>query len=138
MKNIIKLLVLGGTLALGSCDLEVQPRQNLTPELALETAAGYQSLVNATYGVPRAFNQYGQTMMIAPEIMADNLRIIANTGRYIGQEANADRAHIGLWTGQFWGGINNTNIIISGVNDAPGDAALKLSLIHISEPTRPY
>lgn len=118
-------MILGGTLALGSCDLEVQPRQNLTPELALETAAGYQSLVNATYGVPRAFNQYGQTMMIAPEIMADNLRIIANTGRYIGQEANADRAHIGLWTGQFWGGINNTNIIISGVNDAPGDAALK-------------
>ncbi|OYX15474.1 MAG: RagB/SusD family nutrient uptake outer membrane protein, partial [Algoriphagus sp. 32-45-6] len=101
-------MILGGTLALGSCDLDVEPRQSLTPEAALATVNGYQSLIFATYGMPRGFNQYGQQMMIAPEIMADNLRIIANTGRYIGQEANADRAHIGLWNTGYWGGINNT------------------------------
>ena len=84
MKNIVKILFLSGTLALGSCDLDVEPRQSLTPDAALANANGFQSLINATYGIPRAFGQYGQTMMIAPEVMADNLRIIANTGRYIG------------------------------------------------------
>lgn len=125
MKNIVKILFLSGTLALGSCNLDVEPKQSLTPEAALANPNGYQSLINATYGVPRAFGQYGQTMMIAPEVMADNLRIIANTGRYIGQEANADRAHIGLWTTQFWSGINNTNIIINGISATTGDEALK-------------
>lgn len=125
MKNIFKLMILGGTLALGSCNLDVEPRQSLTPEAALATVNGYQSLIFATYGMPRGFNQYGQQMMIAPEIMADNLRIIANTGRYIGQEANADRAHIGLWNTGYWGGINNTNIIIDGIGEVEGDEALK-------------
>lgn len=125
MKNIVKILFLSGTLALGSCDLDVEPRQSLTPDAALANANGFQSLINATYGIPRAFGQYGQTMMIAPEVMADNLRIIANTGRYIGQEANADRAHINLWTTQFWSGINNTNIIINGISEVSGDQALK-------------
>jgi hypothetical protein len=125
MKNIFKLMILGGTLALGSCDLDVEPRQSLTPEAALATVNGYQSLIFATYGMPRGFNQYGQQMMIAPEIMADNLRIIANTGRYIGQEANADRAHIGLWNTGYWGGINNTNIIIDGIGAVEGAQALK-------------
>jgi hypothetical protein len=125
MKNIIKTMVLGGTLILGSCNLDVQPRQSLTPEQGFESANGFASLINATYGVPRAFGQYGQTMMIAPEIMADNLRIIANTGRYIGEEANADRAHMNLWTTQFWAGINNTNIVIEGILEVPGDEAVK-------------
>jgi starch-binding outer membrane protein, SusD/RagB family len=126
MKNIFRTLILGGALIAGSCtDLDVQPRQSLTPEVTFSTASGYQSLVYATYGIARGFNQYGQQMIIAPEIMADNLRIIANTGRYIGQEANADRAHINLWTTQFWSAINNTNIIIAGIDASTGDQALK-------------
>ncbi len=77
----------------GSCtDLDVTPRQSLTPEITFANATGYQSLVFSTYGNARGFNSYGQQFMIAPDVMADNLRIIANTGRYIGQEANADRA----------------------------------------------
>lgn len=133
MKNIFKLMILGGTLALGSCDLDVEPRQSLTPELALQNVSGYQSVLFAGYGRLRSFGYYGQTMMIAPEIMADNLRIIANTGRYIGQEANADRAHIDLLNfnpnnQSFRGvytGINDANIIINGVQDSEGDESVK-------------
>lgn len=126
MKNIIRTFILGSALIAGSCtDLEVTPRQSLTPEVTFANATGYQSLVFSTYGTARGFNQYGQQFIIAPDVMADNLRIIANTGRYIGQEANADRAHMGMWTTAYWSAINNTNIIIAGIDASEGDAALK-------------
>ena len=98
MKNYIKIIALGSVLSLASCSdlLDTEPKQSLTPGTAFADVDGYESLVFAAYGKVRSFNYYGQTMMIAPEIMADNLRIIANTGRYIGQEVNADRAHINL------------------------------------------
>lgn len=134
MKNYIKILTLGSVLAFSSCDdlLDTEPKQSLTPATAFADAKGYEALVFATYGKVRSFNYYGQTMQIAPEIMADNLRIIANTGRYIGQEANADRAHINLWdfqnTNNFRGlysGINEANILLSEIENTPGDQALK-------------
>lgn len=127
MKNYIKILALGSALAFSSCEdlLETQPKQNLTPATAFADAKGYESLALTIYGRARGFGNYGQTMMIAPDIMADNLRIIANTGRYIGQEANADRAHIALWNTNQYGAINDANIVLSEIASTPGDQALK-------------
>lgn len=127
MKNYIKIFALGSALALGSCEdlLDTEPRQSLTPETAFADVEGYESLVFAAYGAVRGFNNYGQQLMIAPEIMADNLRIIANTGRYIGQEANADRAHMGLWGTGHYGAINEANIILAGIDDVEGDDNLR-------------
>jgi len=122
MKNIFKLLTIGGALLIGSCtDLETEPRQSLTPESALSSVDGYESLGLTAYGTLRDFNRYGQQLVIAPEIMADNLRIIANTGRYIGQEVNADRSHMGIWNGGYWTGINTTNIVLAGIDEVEGD-----------------
>ncbi|MCE7055635.1 RagB/SusD family nutrient uptake outer membrane protein [Algoriphagus sp. AGSA1] len=130
MKNIIKTLVLGSALILGSCDslLETEPRQSLTPESAFTDVESFESLLMSIYGRVRSFNYYGQTMMIAPEIMADNLRIIANTGRYIGQEVNADRAHINLWTTGVYTAINETNILLTEIEEVEGDEALRTKL----------
>ena len=134
MKNYIKILALGSALAFSSCEdlLDTDPKQSLTPATAFANATGYESLIFATYAKLRSFGYYGQTMNIAPEIMADNLRIIANTGRYIGQEANADRSHINLWDfnniNNFRGvysGINEANIVLSEIDEIPGDQALK-------------
>ncbi len=127
MKNYIKILTLGTALALGSCDdlLDTEPKQSLTPATAYADATGYQSLALDIYGRARGFDNYGQQFMIAPEIMADNLRIIANTGRYIGQEANADRAHIALWNTNHYGAINDANILLSEIDATSGDQALK-------------
>lgn len=134
MKNYIKIIALGSVLAFSSCEdlLDTQPKQSLTPATAYADAKGYESLVFAAYAKLRAFGYYGQTINIAPEIMADNLRVIANTGRYIGQEANADRSHINLWDfntiNNFRGvysGINEANIVLSEIEEIPGDQALK-------------
>ncbi|MCS5490249.1 RagB/SusD family nutrient uptake outer membrane protein [Algoriphagus limi] len=126
MKHIVKTLVLGGAILAASCtDLETQPRQSLTPETALADVDGLEALGLTAYGTLRNFNRYGQQLIIAPEIMADNLRIIANTGRYIGQEQNTDRSHINIWNTGFWSGINTTNIVLSQIDDEeniPGDA----------------
>jgi len=125
MKNYIKIIAFGSVLSLASCSdlLDTEPRQSLTPQTALSDINGYESVLAASYGGVRGFGNYGQTLMIAPEIMADNLRIIANTGRYIGQEVNADRAHIGLWGN--YSSINQTNIVIAGIDAIEGDAARK-------------
>lgn len=127
MKKYIQILTLGSALALGACSdlLDTEPRQSLTPETAFADVDGYQSLIYTVYGRARGFNNYGQQLMIAPEIMADNLRIIANTGRYIGQEANADRAHINLWRTDYWSGINEANIALAGIDEVEGDDAAR-------------
>jgi hypothetical protein len=98
-------------------DLETTPRQSLTPEQALNDISGYFAVSNSMYNRATSFNYYGQQMMIAPEILADNLRLVANTGRYQGEEANGDRDHINLWNSNVFGGINDANLIIAGIDD---------------------
>ncbi|MFN3997005.1 RagB/SusD family nutrient uptake outer membrane protein [Algoriphagus sp.] len=113
---------MGGALVASSCadQLDVNPRQSLTPATAFVDLAGYNGLALNMYGRTRAFGYYGQTMMIAPEVLADNVLVIANTGRYIQEEVNADRAGIGIWNLNSFGAINDANIIIAGVDGATG------------------
>ncbi|MFC4874505.1 RagB/SusD family nutrient uptake outer membrane protein [Negadavirga shengliensis] len=128
MKEIIKISAFLQVLAVMGCtDLETTPRQSLTPEQALNNVFGYQAVANSMYNRAASFGYYGQTMMIAPEILADNLRLVANTGRYQGEEANGDRDHIDLWNGNVYGGINDANLIIDGIDDesVSGDEDLK-------------
>lgn len=117
MKSIlIKSTLIISLLAMSCTDLETNPRQSLTPEVALNNVAGYQAVANSMYRLANSFTYYGQQMMIAPEILADNLRLVANTGRYQGEEANADRDHIGLWNGVVFGAINDANLILAGID----------------------
>jgi hypothetical protein len=117
MKKTFQINILLILLGLSSCtELDTSPRQSLTPEVALADISGYESLAFSMYSRATSFNYYGQVMMIAPEILADNLRIIANTGRYVGEESNADREHIDIWNGNVYGGINDANLIIEGID----------------------
>ena len=118
MKSIvIKSTAFFSLWAMSCTDLETNPRQSLTPEVALNSVEGYQAVANSMYRLANSFTYYGQQMMIAPEILADNLRLVANTGRYQGEEANGDRDHIGLWNGVVYGAINDANLIIAGIDD---------------------
>jgi starch-binding outer membrane protein, SusD/RagB family len=117
MKSIaIKSTAVLSLWAMSCTDLETNPRQSLTPEVALNSVEGYQAVANSMYRLANGFTYYGQQMMIAPEILADNLRLIANTGRYQGEEANGDRDHIGLWNGVVYGAINDANLILAGID----------------------
>lgn len=125
---INKIVYSGVAFLLVACtDLTTNPRQSLTPEVALNDVSGYQSVANSMYNRATSFGYYGQTMMIAPEILADNLKTIANTGRYQGEEANSDRDHINIWGLAVYGGINDANLIIEGIDDeeVSGDEDVK-------------
>ncbi|WP_339905182.1 RagB/SusD family nutrient uptake outer membrane protein [uncultured Cyclobacterium sp.] len=119
LDRIINKIVYSGVafLLFGCTDLTTNPRQSLTPEIALNDVSGYQSVANSMYNRATSFGYYGQTMMIAPEILSDNLKTIANTGRYQGEEANSDRDHINIWGLAVYGGINDANLIIEGIDD---------------------
>ncbi|MEX2566934.1 MAG: RagB/SusD family nutrient uptake outer membrane protein [Cyclobacteriaceae bacterium] len=116
-KNLLYFSQLITLLGIGCTDLDTTPRQSLTPEVALNDVTGYQSISNSMYSRVSSFDYYGQVMMIAPEILADNLRLVANTGRYQGEEANGDRDHINLWNGNIYGGINDANLILEGIDN---------------------
>lgn len=123
-----KIFYSGVVLLLVACtDLTTNPRQSLTPEVALNDVSGYQSVANSMYNRATSFDYYGQTMMIAPEILADNLKTIANTGRYQGEEANSEREHIEIWGLDVFGGINDANLIIEGIDaeDVSGEEEVK-------------
>src|SRR5690554_7985452 len=110
-KQSIRLLLPLFVVLFVSCtDLETSPRQSLTPDIVLTELSGYESLAFSMYNRATGFNHHGlsiivkpgssvvhgksqgfiarKIMMVAPEVLADNLRILANTGRYVGEEAN--------------------------------------------------
>ncbi|GHB35296.1 RagB/SusD family nutrient uptake outer membrane protein [Mongoliitalea lutea] len=123
----IKLFVVSALIAVSACTdvLDVDPRQSLTPQTAFSDVSGYTSLTFSMYARLRDFGFYGQTMVLAPEALADNLLVIANTGRYVGEEVNQDRSHINLWNLNNWSAINDANLVIAGVDGVPGDQNTK-------------
>jgi hypothetical protein len=76
-------LVLAGT----SCKdtLDVQPKQSLDAAAALTDFTSVNALSISLYSRSQNFNYYGQRMLIAPDVLADNYTITANSGgRYVG------------------------------------------------------
>lgn len=129
MKKYILLIVFGSLLFTNCTDLEVIDKRNIPEEIILGSVAGYQGLLSAAYESVNDFNYYGQQMMIAPEILADNLELIQLTGRYEGEFANAVNSGIGIW-GLRYNAINECNIIIETIDNesVEGTAAEKVAI----------
>lgn len=117
-------------LVLVSCEeqLEVEPKDQITPETALADIDGYESLLFSVYRRMHDFGYYGQTMLLDPEALADNLEIVNNTGRYTGEIVNSVGAHIDIW-GRYTA-INEANIVINQVPDLEdSDEAKKNAIV---------
>lgn len=100
-----------------SCEdaLIVSNPNSLAPEDVLDKVSGFESVLLSAYNRVRDFGWYGRDVMVAPEVMADNLDFAGRTGRYETQYVNAVRAHMGRW-GRYQG-INNCNILIDQIDD---------------------
>jgi starch-binding outer membrane protein, SusD/RagB family len=117
-KLYIYIFVLVGVISF-SCsekDLNLQPRFALTENLALTDSTGYQGLLLSAYRRMHEFSYYGQTLYVAPDILADNLVIVNNTGRYLGQAVNDIGSHVNIWSDRTWAIINDCNIVIAKVD----------------------
>lgn len=114
LKNI-SLVVLA--LVATSCSdlLTTEPKQSISPDVALKDITGVRSLLISVYDRLQPNTYYGARLMIAPEIMADNVRLTnTNSNRYFNERVNAPSAHMQ----QFWANyaaINEANFIIQGI-----------------------
>lgn len=125
MKKVLYILSIGFLLT-NCTDLDSLNQRALPREIVLGDTDGYQSFLNAAYESVNDFNYYGQQMMIAPEILADNMNLVQLTGRYELEFVNATNSGIGIWQSRY-NAINECNIIIGTIYDESvvGDDATK-------------
>lgn len=126
-KRIINILLTVTAISLisTSCSLETVNLATLSPSVALADSVGFKSVLFSAYERTNDFNYYGQQQMIQPEIMADNLIIVNNTGRFVQESVNAVGNHMNRWgvdvgntlpDGRYTT-INECNVIIAGVDN---------------------
>ena len=117
-------------LAASSCSdlLVTQPKQSISSDQALQDITGVRSLLISVYDRLQPNTYYGARMMIAPEIMADNVRLTnSNSNRYFNERVNA----VGVHMQQFWdnyAAINEANFIIKGIDGSNAADAEKAQI----------
>jgi starch-binding outer membrane protein, SusD/RagB family len=128
-KNIFKIFSIVGlsvALVLASCEdtLQVDPRQSIDAEQALNTPEGMNAAINSVYARLRSTASYGRGLVAVAEALADNGQVTSNSGRLIGENNNLPLAHLDNWQNSYLA-INEANLIIDGVpnvSPAPTDA----------------
>ncbi|MEM6524787.1 MAG: RagB/SusD family nutrient uptake outer membrane protein [Bacteroidota bacterium] len=117
MKSIKLIIILISSAFIFGCDdLDVVDKSALPTDVALQDVQGYQTVLNSAYESVNDFGYYGQTMMIGPEILADNMELIQLTGRYELEYVNAVNSGINIWFNRYIA-INECNIIIETIDD---------------------
>ncbi len=115
MKKILYIFLIG--LFFTSCDdLDVVNKASLPQEVVLADLSGFEAVLFAAYESVNDFGYYGQTMMIAPEILADNMDLVNLSGRYEQEFVNAENAIINIWFNRYTA-INECNIVINLIDD---------------------
>lgn len=100
---------------LTSCNedvINIQPENDVLPEVALKRVSGINALVISAYRRMHDFTYYGQQQILNAEALADNLIIANNTGRYTGQVVNGVAAHFGTWSSTPYQIINDANLVL--------------------------
>ncbi len=114
-----------GALAFVACDslLDTQPRQSVSPEVALEDISGVRGILTSAYNRLLSEAAYVNTRVAAPEVLADNG--VDNpqgtpSGRYVSEQTNAVGTGVGGWA-LYYALINDVNYIIADIDvtDAP-------------------
>jgi starch-binding outer membrane protein, SusD/RagB family len=99
-------------LLLASCDLVVDPANNVPPEIATENIAGVKSILTSVYARLQGLDMYGNKLMLLPDLMADNARTSQPAVNRTAEYSNAIGAHMGNW-GESYQAINEANYAIA-------------------------
>ncbi|MGM0581133.1 MAG: RagB/SusD family nutrient uptake outer membrane protein [Bacteroidota bacterium] len=116
MKKLLYIFLLGGILLTSCDDLDVENKAALPQDVVLADTDGFEAVLFAAYESVNDFGYYGQTMMIGPEILADNMDLVQLTGRYEQEFVNALNSGINIWFNRYTA-INECNIVINLIND---------------------
>lgn len=114
-----------GAFTFYACDslLDTEPRQSISPEVALNDITGIRGIAASAYNRLISTTAYTNTRIAAPEVLADNgVQNPTNnpSGRYVSEAINAVGTGVGGW-GLYYPMINDTNYIIAVIDgvDAP-------------------
>lgn len=111
--KIVTTAMLTGTLLMSACNdiLDVNPKQSIASEIALESPEAITAALNSVYAYLRLTSQYGRDLIAIPELLADNTDHTNNPTTLYGQFRNQPGAHIGIW-GNSYSAINEINNIL--------------------------
>lgn len=109
----MKKILLTGFLAIAffSCDLDTVDKASLSPELALNNAAGVQSAALSGYRRLWEFDFYGQQANLHGDAFADNIEIVNRTGRYEQEWISGVGVFANRWAVAYRA-INDANFVI--------------------------
>jgi hypothetical protein len=132
MKNKKYLILLAvGLLATFSCKnmLETEPKQSISPEIALTTSSGVNALLNNVYTSFGGSGNLGLARILSPEVLADNvINTSTNNNSYRTQEANQVGTTLGNWDANY-SQIYRANLVIDAVDNGilQGASAAEMS-----------
>ncbi|WP_345948046.1 RagB/SusD family nutrient uptake outer membrane protein [Mucilaginibacter sp. PAMB04274] len=131
MKKNIIILLAGCAIGLSSCKkiLDTEPRQSISSDVALNSAAGIRGLLNNAYSNLTQSGLFGRDIIVQSEVLADNCRIAtSNSNRFVNEANNQPRAHFDDYT-TIYPIINKANLIIDYIDKvADATAAQKASI----------
>lgn len=132
MKRNFNYIWVAIALVTTSCEsmLEVEPRTYVESEQALNSVLGLEAAVNGAYANLRHNTYYGVGMVVYPELLADNARLVqaaTQSGRGVGYDVNNPGTHLNIWT-QAYSAINRASLVIDAADAvADGTDAQKAS-----------
>jgi len=126
-KVILSLTLLGSVLV-SSCDnlLQVDPRQSIDADGALNSPDAVDAALNSVYARLRSTNNYGRNLLAMSDALADVGQTTSNSGRLIGENNNQPNAHFpeGLWQNNYFA-INEANLILDGLSAVEGASEIQ-------------
>ena len=117
-RHSLAVTVLALGLTATGCDTvdNVEPRQSVTPEQALNSVEGFEAILISSYDALQAEDYYGQQFMLVPDALADNITVPNSTSnRYPGFSTNAIGSHLNRWGGHYVS-INEMNLVLSRID----------------------
>lgn len=101
---------------LASCDLVVDPTNNVAPEVATQTIAGVGSLITSVYARLQGTAFYGNELIMLGDLMSDNARTSQPAVNRVGHYQNSIGSHMGDW-GASYQAINEANYAIASARE---------------------
>lgn len=133
MKKVFSIYILIAFIGFTACEdlefLEPKPEDRLTREVALGDLNGVASHVARGYHRFHSnFGWYGQNFMLNGDALADNVDLLNNTGRYVGQLVNAARTTYNIY-GAAYQVINDENIALEVLPDLASEDPARAQLL---------
>lgn len=127
-KLLIGITLLAGALLWAGCETDdligTEPFQSVSPDQAVEDFQTVEAIALSAYTRNQEFGLYGNTLIIPPDILADNAISRSGATRWQAQANNAVRAHMtGVWDDAY-AQINEANQVLSVLPEFEDDPSV--------------